>query len=136
MAEGQRHDRSALIVYGSETGTSQDAAEDLGRIAERLHFATRVSEMDDVEIVRRRTLSQTGADHPEKIRNKLGNNNRMLTYRVERTLAIFNRNICYCYNRPRRVSEERKKVLEESSQEEPGSGMLRSRVVYNIWIGR
>ena len=62
MAEGQRHDRSALIVYGSETGTSQDAAEDLGRIAERLHFATRVSEMDDVEIVRRRTLSQTGAD--------------------------------------------------------------------------
>ena len=60
----------------------------------------------------------------------------MLTYRVERTLAIFNRNICYCYNRPRRVSEERKKVLEESSQEEPGSGMFRSRVVYNIWIGR
>ncbi|KAE9370840.1 riboflavin synthase domain-like protein [Stipitochalara longipes BDJ] len=47
---GQRHDRNALILYGSETGNSQDAAEALGRIAERLHFVTRVSEMDVVEI--------------------------------------------------------------------------------------
>ncbi|KAG9244536.1 putative NADPH-dependent FMN/FAD containing oxidoreductase [Calycina marina] len=50
MAEGQRHDRSVLIIYGSETGNSQDAAEELGRVVERLHFATRVSEMDSVEI--------------------------------------------------------------------------------------
>lgn len=49
--EGQRHDRTAIILYGSETGNSQDAAEQLGRISERLHFATRVVEMDDVEIV-------------------------------------------------------------------------------------
>jgi len=49
--DGQRHGRSALVLYGSETGNSQDAAEELGRIAERLHFATRVSEMNDVEIV-------------------------------------------------------------------------------------
>jgi sulfite reductase alpha subunit-like flavoprotein len=48
---GQRHDRSALILYGSETGNSQDVAEELGRMAERLHFVTRVSEMDMVEIV-------------------------------------------------------------------------------------
>jgi hypothetical protein len=49
--QGQRHDRNALILYGSETGNSQEAAEELGRIAERLHFVTRVSEMDHVEIV-------------------------------------------------------------------------------------
>jgi len=49
--EGQRHDRNALILYGSETGNSQDAAEELGRIAERLHFVTRVTEMDLVKIV-------------------------------------------------------------------------------------
>lgn len=49
--KGQRHDRSALILYGSETGNSQDAAEELGRVAERLHFVTRVSEMDLAEIV-------------------------------------------------------------------------------------
>lgn len=50
--EGQRHDRTALILYGSETGNSQDVAEELGRVAERLHFVTRVSEMDLIAIVR------------------------------------------------------------------------------------
>ena len=49
--KGQRHDRTALILYGSETGNSQDVADELGRIAERLHFVTRVGEMDDIEIV-------------------------------------------------------------------------------------
>lgn len=49
--QGQRHDRTALILYGSETGNSQDVADELGRMAERLHFVTRVSEMDAVEIV-------------------------------------------------------------------------------------
>ncbi|EHL01344.1 putative NADPH reductase TAH18 [Glarea lozoyensis 74030] len=48
--QGQRHDRNALVLYGSETGNSQDVAEQLGRIAERLHFAVRVCEMDQVEI--------------------------------------------------------------------------------------
>ena len=49
MPSGQRHDRSALILYGSETGNSKDAADALGRIAERLRFVTRVSQMDRVE---------------------------------------------------------------------------------------
>lgn len=48
---GQRHDRSALILYGSETGNSQEVAEELGRVAERLHFMTRVTEMDSIELV-------------------------------------------------------------------------------------
>lgn len=50
---GQRHDRTALILYGSETGNSQDVAEELALMTERLHFMTRVKEMDLVEIVRR-----------------------------------------------------------------------------------
>ena len=48
---GQRHNRTALILYGSETGNSQDVADELGRMAQRLHFVTRVSEMDEIEIV-------------------------------------------------------------------------------------
>ncbi|TVY57075.1 NADPH-dependent diflavin oxidoreductase [Lachnellula suecica] len=48
--QSQRHDRNALVLYGSETGNSQDAAEELGRMAERLHFVTRVCEMDRMEI--------------------------------------------------------------------------------------
>lgn len=54
MAEilnGQRHDRNALILYGSETGNAQDVAEDVGRMVERLHFMTRVSEMDLIDLV-------------------------------------------------------------------------------------
>ncbi|KAH9214247.1 hypothetical protein DL95DRAFT_436039 [Leptodontidium sp. 2 PMI_412] len=44
---GQPHDRYALILYGSETGNSQDVAERLGQITERLRFKTIVTEMDD-----------------------------------------------------------------------------------------
>ena len=50
-ANGQRHDRSALVIYGSETGNSQEVAEELGRVAERLHFVTKVTEMDSIELV-------------------------------------------------------------------------------------
>jgi flavodoxin len=53
LPHGQRHERTALILYGSETGNSQDVAEEIGRVVERLHFVTRVREMDLVEIVRR-----------------------------------------------------------------------------------
>lgn len=45
--------RSALILYGTETGNAQDVAEELGRLVERLHFSARVSELNDVTLVRR-----------------------------------------------------------------------------------
>lgn len=44
-------DRHALVVYGSETGNAQDVAEELGRIAERLHFDTDVAELDAISLV-------------------------------------------------------------------------------------
>lgn len=40
------HTRSALVLYGSETGNAQEVAEELGALAERLHFATHVSELN------------------------------------------------------------------------------------------
>ncbi len=52
MTAGQRHDRSALILYGSETGNARDVAEELGSITERLNFLTHVSKLDAVEPVR------------------------------------------------------------------------------------
>ncbi|KAK2055448.1 flavodoxin [Colletotrichum caudatum] len=42
--------RSMLILYGSETGNSQDIAEEIGRDAQRLHFETRVDEMNGVQL--------------------------------------------------------------------------------------
>ncbi|KIV85259.1 hypothetical protein PV11_00979 [Exophiala sideris] len=45
---GHDQGRSALIVYGTETGTSQDFAEEIGRCLERLHFDTDVAGLDAV----------------------------------------------------------------------------------------
>lgn len=44
--------RDLLVLYGSETGNSQDLAEDLGQCAERLHFSTTVQEMNEIDLVR------------------------------------------------------------------------------------
>ncbi|KAH8702490.1 putative NADPH-dependent FMN/FAD containing oxidoreductase [Talaromyces proteolyticus] len=41
--------RTALVLYGSETGNAQEVAEELGRTAERLHFVTHVGECDSVK---------------------------------------------------------------------------------------
>ncbi|KAF4553438.1 Flavodoxin-like protein [Elsinoe fawcettii] len=42
--------RSALILYGSETGNAQDVAEEIGRLTERLRFETVVLDFDSVDI--------------------------------------------------------------------------------------
>ncbi|KAI6780424.1 NADPH-dependent diflavin oxidoreductase-like protein [Emericellopsis cladophorae] len=42
--------RSALVLYGSETGNAQDMAEELGRLCARLHFSTDVDELDAVDL--------------------------------------------------------------------------------------
>ncbi|TQN69663.1 NADPH-dependent diflavin oxidoreductase 1 [Colletotrichum shisoi] len=42
--------RSMLILYGSETGNSQDIAEEIGRDAQRLHFKTKVDEMNGAQL--------------------------------------------------------------------------------------
>jgi sulfite reductase alpha subunit-like flavoprotein len=62
---GQKHDRTALVLYGSETGNSQDVAEDLGRLAQRLHFVTRVCEMDQVQLVCLLCPSQRNCNKPQ-----------------------------------------------------------------------
>ncbi|EEP79454.1 conserved hypothetical protein [Uncinocarpus reesii 1704] len=41
--------RTALVIYASETGNSQEIAEELGRLTERLHFHTYISELDAVK---------------------------------------------------------------------------------------
>ncbi|KAH6895279.1 hypothetical protein B0T10DRAFT_477539 [Thelonectria olida] len=44
------HDRTVLILYGSETGNAQDMAEELGRVCQRLHFGSHVNELDAVDL--------------------------------------------------------------------------------------
>lgn len=43
--------RTALLLYGSETGNAQDVAEEIGRLLQRLRFRVRVTEMNTVELV-------------------------------------------------------------------------------------
>lgn len=43
--------RSVAILYGTETGNSEDIAYDLGDMAERLHFQTTVDEMNSFTLV-------------------------------------------------------------------------------------
>ena len=42
--------RTALVAYGSETGTASDYAIELGRMLERIHFSTYVSKLDGVDL--------------------------------------------------------------------------------------
>ncbi|KAJ5381716.1 uncharacterized protein N7496_004144 [Penicillium cataractarum] len=44
--QGSGPARSALILYGTETGNAQEVAEELGALTERLRFATHVSELN------------------------------------------------------------------------------------------
>ncbi|KAK2589770.1 NAPDH-dependent diflavin reductase [Conoideocrella luteorostrata] len=41
-------DRTVLVLYGSETGNAQDMAEELDKLCQRLHFTSRVEELDSV----------------------------------------------------------------------------------------
>ncbi|KAK0746548.1 hypothetical protein B0T18DRAFT_438495 [Schizothecium vesticola] len=42
--------RTMIILYGSETGNAEEIAMALGKMAERLHFQTRVDEMDSFKL--------------------------------------------------------------------------------------
>jgi len=44
-------DRSALVLYGSETGNASDYAQEIGGLTERLRFSTHVSPLDTAEPV-------------------------------------------------------------------------------------
>lgn len=43
--------RTALILYGSETGTAQDVADELDGMARRLRFSTCVKELNAIDLV-------------------------------------------------------------------------------------
>ncbi|KAF2420294.1 NADPH dependent diflavin oxidoreductase-like protein 1 [Tothia fuscella] len=43
-------ERTALVLYGSETGNAQDVAEELGRLCERLHFTTQILDMNSASL--------------------------------------------------------------------------------------
>lgn len=63
--EGVAENRSMLVLYGTETGKSQEIAQEIGRAAEGLRFQTQVEEMNDVPLV-----SSTTHHHRTKVAPK------------------------------------------------------------------
>ena len=124
---GQPHDRTALILYGSETGNSQDVAEGLGRVAERLRFVTRVSEMDAVEIVC--PLRNLLAIMPCKSRC-------LSSYATGSAPKILRRHFRSLNNGPGRIPPRCEKALEESFEEAAAACMPRSAVFHHFWSWR
>jgi sulfite reductase alpha subunit-like flavoprotein len=45
-------DRSALVLYGSESGAAEDVALELAQLCERLRFDVRVCGLNSVRVVR------------------------------------------------------------------------------------
>ena len=46
-----KKDRSALVLYGSETGNASDFAQEIAALLERLRFSVYITVLDDVEPV-------------------------------------------------------------------------------------
>ena len=73
---GHDHGRSAIVLYGTETGTSQDLAEEVGRSLERLRFDVVIAGCDDASLQDLRSykltvllISTTGqGDFPDNAR--------------------------------------------------------------------
>ena len=52
MTDGSvARERTALVLYGSETGNAQDIADEMGRMSERLRFSTDVINLNAAETV-------------------------------------------------------------------------------------
>ncbi|KAL1305919.1 hypothetical protein AAFC00_004062 [Neodothiora populina] len=49
-AKNKPRTRSALVLYGTETGNAQDLADEVGRLTERLRFETTVIDLDSIEL--------------------------------------------------------------------------------------
>ncbi len=114
-ANGQQHERTALILYGSETGNAHDVADELGRITERLHFLTRVSDLDSVDTVSFVTMLP------------LSNEVCSLHSMIESIITVFGCINCYRDHRARGFTCQWPSILEELTQEAIIFGLLRRR---------
>jgi hypothetical protein len=123
---GQIPDRTALILYGSQTGNSQDVAEDLGRLAQRLRFATRVCEMDQVKPV----------CLPLHLYIQSNNPKYSFPHAIGHSAKSHFRYLCGWDHWARRVPEKCTGALEEPSEEAFASGLSVSAQLYHLWTGR
>ena len=118
--------RTALILYGTETGNSEECAGELGRMLERLHFTADVTEMDNVEIV----------CLPRNVSKSFCSVSLIVCLFIEYPTSIYYRRFRSLYDWTRGVPTKCEEILEESSQKETATRMSGQNEVYHIWTGR
>lgn len=129
--------RTALVLYGSETGNAQDVAEELGRLTERLRFATQVSDLNSVQLVRTSytfNLSKIILDQTSEL----------LSAGADIIMFFFSESVapplccdhCYFHDWPRGPPCECSDVLEGAQKRAVTSRMLAASPVYYVRPGR
>ena len=120
MAGQGRRNRSALVLYGSETGTAQDFAGELGSIIERLRFQTHVSSLNTIEPVRGNILLLA----------------RLIEFTSAVTFRIFHSRYFHIDCRPRRSAIQRATILEELAAAKVATRLSPRCSIYYIWAWR
>lgn len=116
--------RSILVLYGSETGNSQEIAEDLDRISQRFRFESRAAEMNSVQLV----------CQPQLLYLYISLGGRILTLAMsEHTTAVSSRGVRHLNHGPGRYSAQRRGTMEEASAEEVASRMSQYSEVHELW---
>lgn len=113
------------ILYGTETGNSEEIAKELGDLAERLHFRTIVDEMNNFTLVCLPSivLPPRGAgsvicwtDEPN----------------AERSGPLRFSNICSFHHWPRGHASQFDRALEKSVTEETAAWLFGQRQVHHL----
>ena len=117
-----RSERCALVLYGSETGTAQDAADEVGQMMIRLRFRTQVGEMNSIDVV--------GVDVDyimiiEGIALILGGQGKAHQVLIS--------NLCHLDCRPGRSTLQCSDILEEPVEETSECSLSVRSPIYHVW---
>jgi len=109
------------VLYGSETGTAQDVAEELGRIAERLRFDAEVAELNAITLV--------CMPHWTWSRG-------ILTVAAEATAPVFSNTNRHFHHRSRRPARKQPDLLESAAQRSTAPWVLATGALCVVWTWR
>lgn len=116
--------RSLLVLYASETGKSQEVAEEIGDVVERMRFPTLVAPMNDVSLVGRWVLPIISGCYLTK--------DNILA----RPASLFFSNICGLNYWPRRSACKCHHLLEEPTQKEVACTLFEPGALCFVWSRR
>lgn len=118
--------RSVLVLYGSETGHSEEIAREIGDTAERLRLEASVEEMNDVALVSQAYLFRVSTPSSGIVLTKQ-------FARTERAKPALSRRLCDLNNWSGRHARKCRHLLEELATKEIAANLPQPPTVYHIW---